>query len=75
MWATGEREDTLVRLQEFTRKLKDDLEQQSLQSELQPTYTRLLARCNYKQGEWAMALRDDWGSVSSHPSRRDLNLI
>ena len=32
--------------------------------------SRLLARCYLKLGEWQVALRDDWGSVSSLVDRR-----
>ena len=36
-------------------------------------YTRLLARCYYKLGEWQSALQPDWGSASraSQPSGID----
>jgi FKBP12-rapamycin complex-associated protein len=77
MWAKGEREETLSYLEDFTRRLAHDLgigsdartaaqrPAELVQSGQLGTFTRLLARCNYKQAEWAMALQDDWGSVSS----------
>ncbi|KAK4703758.1 serine/threonine-protein kinase mTOR, partial [Phenoliferia sp. Uapishka_3] len=74
MWAAGAREETLTFLREFTAKLANDLglhiendEQHSASRELAengrlPEYTRLLARCYYKLGEWQMALQDNYGS-------------
>lgn len=74
LWATGAREETLTFLREFTGKLSGDLGlhadgDQTASTELAmsgnlPEYTRLLARCYYKLGEWQSALQDDWGSVS-----------
>ena len=77
MWASGAREETLTFLREFTAKLSNDLglhiendEQHTASCELAesgrlPEFTRLLARCYYKLGEWQMALQDNYGSVSS----------
>lgn len=80
LWATGAREVTLTFLREFTGKLSGDLGlhpdgDQIASAELAvsgklPEYTRLLARCYYKLGEWQSALQDDWGSVSRFRSRR-----
>ncbi|KAM0752153.1 FAT-domain-containing protein [Meredithblackwellia eburnea MCA 4105] len=74
MWATGAREETLTFLREFTAKLSSDLglhiesdEQHTTSRELAesgrlPEFTKLLARCYYKLGEWQMALQDNFGS-------------
>lgn len=75
MWATGAREETLSYLRDFTGRLTQDLglnpdsEEPNAASELAATgqlleYTKLLARCYYKLGEWQSALQPDWGSVS-----------
>lgn len=75
MWTTGAREETLSFLREFTAKLANDLglhiesdETHTTSRELAesgklPEFTRLLARCYYKLGEWQMALQDNYGSV------------
>ncbi|RUP43431.1 hypothetical protein BC936DRAFT_137191, partial [Jimgerdemannia flammicorona] len=72
MWATGVRDDTLSNLREFTANLTQDLglnaEDMTMNQPIDPArihgdvaeYTRLLARCYLKQGEWQMALQDDW---------------
>jgi FKBP12-rapamycin complex-associated protein len=75
LWATGAREETLTFLRAFTAKLSGDLGlhpdgDRVASSELTLSgsiseYTKLLARCYYKLGEWQSAMQDDWGSVSS----------
>lgn len=76
MWATGAREETLAYLRDFTGRLTQDLglnpdsEEPNAASELAASgqlleYTKLLARCYYKLGEWQSALQPDWGSVSN----------
>ncbi|KAI5480415.1 FKBP12-rapamycin complex-associated protein [Pseudohyphozyma bogoriensis] len=72
MWAAGAKEETLTFLREFTAKLASDLgmhagsdhaaSSELAQSGRLPEFTRLLARCYYKLGEWQMALQDNWGS-------------
>ncbi|KAI8458016.1 atypical/PIKK/FRAP protein kinase [Phakopsora pachyrhizi] len=73
MWGSGERQDSLAYLKEFTLKLSEevfdnnqnltqnntqDLEQQSRKLEHQ----RLLSRCHQKLGEWQSQLQEDWSS-------------
>lgn len=75
MWATGAREETLTFLREFTNKLSGDLglhpdgdhaaSSELAQSGKLTEFTKLLARCYYKLGEWQSAMQDDWGSVSA----------
>ncbi|KAM0787611.1 hypothetical protein ACM66B_003678 [Microbotryomycetes sp. NB124-2] len=72
MWATGAREETLTFLREFTNKLSGDLGMHpdgnhAASAELSQTgkvaeFTKLLARCYYKLGEWQSAMQEDWGS-------------
>ncbi|GJN89148.1 hypothetical protein Rhopal_002122-T1 [Rhodotorula paludigena] len=71
-WATGAREETLAFLRDFTAKLSADLGihpdgEQTANAEVvnsgrKAEYTRLLARCHYKLGEWQSAMQEDWGS-------------
>ncbi|BGP15830.1 hypothetical protein JCM10213_005686 [Rhodosporidiobolus nylandii] len=71
-WATGAREETLAFLRDFTARLSADLgihpdgEQAAnadvVNSGRKAEYTRLLARCHYKLGEWQSAMQEDWGS-------------
>lgn len=75
MWATGAREETLTFLREFTNKLSGDLglhpdgdhaaSAELAQSGKLTEFTKLLARCYYKLGEWQSAMQEDWGSVSA----------
>lgn len=62
-------------LKDFTGRLTQDLglnpdsDEPNSAQELAVTgqlqeYTRLLARCYYKLGEWQSALQPDWGAVS-----------
>ncbi|KAK3827302.1 MAG: armadillo-type protein [Linnemannia gamsii] len=72
MWATGIREQTLQCLRQFTDRLASDLGLGSAgtngttltaarQSEgSEEDFSRLLARCYLKQGEWQFALQDGW---------------
>ncbi|ORX99768.1 PtdIns-3-kinase tor2 [Basidiobolus meristosporus CBS 931.73] len=67
-WATGHKEDTITFLREFTAAKSKELgfDEHNVNTELvhgdpaYEQYTRLLARCYLKQGEWQMALQDDW---------------
>ncbi|BGP55274.1 hypothetical protein JCM8202_000651 [Rhodotorula sphaerocarpa] len=71
-WATGAREETLAFLRDFTAKLSADLgihpegemaaNAEVVNSGRKAEYTRLLARCHYKLGEWQGAMQEDWGS-------------
>lgn len=79
MWATGIREQTLESLRLFTDRLASDLglgptgtngtaltaARQSEGSD--EDFSRLLARCYLKQGEWQFALQDGWTHVSVEP--------
>lgn len=69
MWAAGTKRESLEFLRQFTASLSRDLETEA--SSTQPVLkqkmnelSQLLARCFYKQGEWQMAMKEDWGSVS-----------
>ncbi|POY71739.1 putative Non-specific serine/threonine protein kinase [Rhodotorula taiwanensis] len=71
-WATGAKEETLAFLRDFTAKLSADLgihpegemaaNAEVVNSGRKAEYTRLLARCHYKLGEWQGAMQEDWGS-------------
>jgi FKBP12-rapamycin complex-associated protein len=73
MWATGAREESLTFLRQFSSSLSRDLQSESGEHAQRPgvskqklaELSRLLARCFFKQGEWQVELKDDWGSVSS----------
>ncbi|KAH8093828.1 FAT-domain-containing protein [Cristinia sonorae] len=67
MWAAGTKRESLEFLRQFTASLSRDLEAETNNS--QPVLrqkmdelSRLLARCFYKQGEWQMAMKEDWSS-------------
>ena len=79
-WASGAREESLNYLRTFCANLERGLQngvsaQLPDQTRQKPDQkldeiSRLLARCYLKLGEWQVALRDDWGSVSSLVDRR-----
>lgn len=73
MWATGNQQEALKHLIAFTSSMShdlnlhhDDIIAQPLPSERPGAtpeieqYTKLLARCFLKQGEWQVALRPNW---------------
>ncbi|KAF8421355.1 armadillo-type protein [Terfezia claveryi] len=67
MWATGDQQKALLHLTNFTTKMSSDLpgqyppEANQRQSQAaRDEYTRLLARCYLKQGEWQVALQNTW---------------
>jgi FKBP12-rapamycin complex-associated protein len=70
MWASGAREDSLNFLRQFSASLARDLQSESGEHPQRATVSkhkldelsRLLARCYFKQGEWQVELKDDWGS-------------
>ncbi|KAF9435486.1 phosphatidylinositol kinase- protein kinase tor1 [Entomortierella beljakovae] len=76
MWATGVREQTLDCLRQFTERLASDLGLGTVDdvgiamtgaNQLNGNvidYSRLLARCYLKQGEWQFALQDGWTNSS-----------
>lgn len=78
MWTTGNQQEALNYLVDFTTKMSrdlnlsasDDLISQPLPSELPDStdeiqeYTKLLARCFLKQGEWQISLNQDWYNQS-----------
>ena len=72
MWASGAREDSLSFLRQFSASLARDLQSESAEHSQRAAVSkhkldelsRLLARCYFKQGEWQVELKDDWGSVS-----------
>ncbi|KAG0044728.1 phosphatidylinositol kinase- protein kinase tor1 [Gryganskiella cystojenkinii] len=80
MWATGVREQTFDCLRQFTERLASDLGLGTVEdvgiamtganhlSGNVVDYSRLLARCYLKQGEWQFALQDGW----THDSIEDI---
>ncbi|QPG75762.1 hypothetical protein FOA43_003122 [Brettanomyces nanus] len=74
IWARGQKKEALNHLIDFTSKLSRDLgvdENEAINEPL-PTevvgasenierYTKLLARCYLKQGEWKIAMNSKWG--------------
>ncbi|KAF9437779.1 phosphatidylinositol kinase- protein kinase tor1 [Entomortierella beljakovae] len=72
MWATGIRDQTLDCLRQFTDRLASDLGLGAVESNgtaltgvnrtngSDGDFSRLLARCYLKQGEWQFALQDGW---------------
>jgi FKBP12-rapamycin complex-associated protein len=81
MWANGAREESLNFLRQFSASLQRDLQSESsehtqrsgVSKQKFAELSKLLARCYFKQGEWQVELKDDWGSVSSsiHPNNGD----
>jgi FKBP12-rapamycin complex-associated protein len=76
MWATGSRREALSHLIDFTSRMSHDLGLNPDDLITQPLpqhsniknveeYTRLLARCFLKQGEWQVALQTTWRSENS----------
>lgn len=76
MWATGSRKEALGHLIDFTSRMShdlglnpDDLITQPLPSHSNiknvEEYTKLLARCFLKQGEWQVALQNNWRTENS----------
>ncbi|KAF8978704.1 phosphatidylinositol kinase- protein kinase tor1 [Entomortierella lignicola] len=72
MWAAGVREQTLGCLRQFTDRLASDLGLGTVGSSgtsytsvnsthgSEEDFSRLLARCYRKQGEWQFAIQDGW---------------
>ncbi|KAF7334695.1 Serine/threonine-protein kinase TOR [Mycena venus] len=68
MWARGAREHTLAELRQFTVSLARDLQAESsyhaqqagLPEQRFNELKKLLARCYFKQGEWQVALNENW---------------
>lgn len=78
MWATGSKNDALNHLVEFTTRMSHDLnlKDDELLSQPLPSekpgatkeiedYTKLLARCFLKQGEWQVQLCKNWKEEAS----------
>ncbi len=76
MWATGSQREALSHLIDFTSRMSHDLglNPDDLITQPLPThttiknvqeYTRLLARCFLKQGEWQVALQPNWRTENS----------
>ncbi len=70
MWATGAQEESLEFLRKFTSSLARDLQPEggehipnAATKKKLDELSRLLARCFFKQGQWQVAMHDDWGSV------------
>ncbi|KAF9190501.1 phosphatidylinositol kinase- protein kinase tor1 [Haplosporangium sp. Z 767] len=72
MWATGEQQQTLKCLRLFTDRLASDLGLGAAETNgksltgvnknagSEEDFSRLLARCYLKQGEWQYAIQDGW---------------
>ncbi|KAJ6556571.1 phosphatidylinositol 3-kinase [Mycena vulgaris] len=68
MWAQGAREGSLAELRQFTASLYNDLQAESvdhaqragLPKQRLNQLSKLLARCYFKQGEWQVALDENW---------------
>lgn len=78
MWAKGQRKEALRHLVDFTTRMSQDLGLNPNDLITQPIplngpgvpkhveeYTRLLARCFLKQGEWQVVLNNNWRTETS----------
>jgi FKBP12-rapamycin complex-associated protein len=73
MWSTGAREESLNFLRQFSASLARDLQVESKDHSQRSgvgkpkldELSRLLARCYFKQGQWQVELKEDWGAVSA----------
>ncbi|KAH3666740.1 hypothetical protein OGAPHI_003189 [Ogataea philodendri] len=78
MWARGQQSEALNHLVDFASKLSRDLGVNENEAITQPLpsavpgasdniekYTMLLARCYLKQGEWKIALNNNWTEMES----------
>lgn len=78
MWAKGQQKEALRHLVDFTTRMSQDLGLNPNDLITQPLpsegpgipkhvedYTKLLARCFLKQGEWQIALNNNWKSETS----------
>ena len=71
MWATGAKEESLNFLRQFSASLARDVMQETSAQTQRPSVSKskmaelskLVARCYFKQGQWHVALKDDWSSV------------
>lgn len=70
MWANGAREESLSFLRKFSKSLAEDLEIERgdhstsyISKQKTEELSRLLARCYFKQGEWQVTMKEDWGKV------------
>ncbi|KAI6023936.1 hypothetical protein PISMIDRAFT_679672 [Pisolithus microcarpus 441] len=70
MWASGAQEDSLSFLRQFSANLARDLQTEnkehfqrtSVGKQKLEELSRLLARCYFKQGQWQVELKEDWGA-------------
>lgn len=80
MWATGAKEESLNFLRSFSASLARDLQAESsehaqrsgVSKQKLAELSKLLARCYFKQGEWQVDLKEDWGTVSKTSSDLDV---
>ena len=71
MWASGNKEDSLNFMQQFSTNLAKDIKVEGSDRAQRPSVpkqklnelSRLLARCYFKLGQWQMELTDNWGTV------------
>ncbi|KAL4065913.1 phosphatidylinositol 3-kinase [Scleroderma citrinum] len=72
MWASGAKEESLTFLRQFSGSVARDLQSETKEQSLRTNVgkqkldelARLLARCYFKQGQWQLELKEDWGAVS-----------
>ncbi|EGN96671.1 hypothetical protein SERLA73DRAFT_170096 [Serpula lacrymans var. lacrymans S7.3] len=70
MWASGAKEESLKFLRQFSASLCKDLQAETKEHSQRAgvgkhkldELSRLLARCYFKQGQWQVELKDDWGA-------------
>ncbi|KAF8892145.1 phosphatidylinositol 3-kinase [Infundibulicybe gibba] len=70
MWATGAKEDSLKFIRHFSASLSRDLQSEpndhtqrsGVSQQKLAELSKLLARCYFKQGDWQVALKDDWNA-------------
>lgn len=72
MWASGAQEESLTFLRQFCGSVSRDLQSETKEHSQRngvgkqklDELARLLARCYFKQGQWQLDLKEDWGDVS-----------
>lgn len=72
IWANGAQEESLNFLRDFSGNVARDLQSETKEHSQRTSVgkqkldelARLLARCYFKQGQWQLELKEDWGAVS-----------
>ncbi|KIK95251.1 hypothetical protein PAXRUDRAFT_33077 [Paxillus rubicundulus Ve08.2h10] len=70
MWANGSRKESLSFLRQFSANMARDLQIETKEHSQRAgvgkhkldELSRLLARCYFKQGQWQVELKEDWGA-------------